>query len=423
MNGNRIIPYPSSTRTLANGLEVIVMPMPSEGLVAFWSIVRTGSRDEYEAGRSGFAHFFEHMMFRGTERYPSDVYARTLTSLGADGNAYTTDDHTAYHISMAAEDLERVVELEADRFQHLSYAEPAFQTEAGAVYGEYRKNRTEPEFALYEALMDKAFEKHPYGHTTIGYERDIAAMPTMYGYSREFFARYYRPENTVLFFVGAVDPERVFALVERQYGGWQRGYVAPRIPAEPEQLAARRVDVAYDGQTLPIVQVAYKVPAFDPADRTRVAADLLAELAFGETSDAYRRLVLDEQVVELLDAGADASRDPGLLDITTRVKDPHKVDYVLDAIDATIAEYRATPPAADRLAALQRRLKYGFLMGLQTPEAVASGLAQFIALSGGLDSVDTLYATYAAITPADVQTAAQSYLSAQRRTVGVLRAR
>jgi zinc protease len=420
---SRIIPFPSSTRTLPNGLEVIVMPMPSEGLVAFWSVVRTGSRDEYEPGRSGFAHFFEHMMFRGTERFPSEVYMRTLTSLGADGNAYTTDDHTAYHISMAAEDLERVVELEADRFQHLSYGEPAFQTEAGAVYGEYRKTRTEPEFALYEALMDKAFEQHPYGHTTLGYERDIAAMPTMYGYSRVFFARYYRPENTVLLFVGAVEPERVFALVEKEYGGWQRGYVAPQIPVEPEQKAERRVDVTYDGQTLPILQVAYKVPAFDPTDRTRVAADLLAELAFGETSAAYRRLVLDEQVVEFLDAGADASRDPGLLDITTRVKDPAKVDYVLDAIDATIAEYRGVPPAAERLAALQRRLKYGFLMGLQTPDAVASRLAQFLALSGGLDSVDALYATYAAITPADVQTAAKSYLSAPRRTVGVLRAR
>jgi zinc protease len=420
---NRIIPYPSSTRTLANGLTVIVMPMPTEGLAAFWSIVRTGSRDEYEPGRSGFAHFFEHMMFRGTERYPSDVYARILTSLGADGNAYTTDDHTAYHISMAAEDLERVVELEADRFQNLSYAEPAFQTEAGAVYGEYRKSRTEPEFALYEALVDKAFEKHPYGHTTIGYERDIAAMPSMYGYSREFFARYYRPENTVLFFAGAVEPERVFALVERHYGGWQRGYVAPQIPTEPEQTAERRVNVAYDGQTLPIVQLAYKVPAFDPADRTRVAADLLAELAFGETSEAYRRLVLDEQVVEFLDAGADASRDPGLLDITTRVKDPAKVSYVLDAIDATVAEYRDAPPAPERLAALQQRLKYGFLMGLSTPDAVASRLAHFIALSGSLDSVDALYATYAAITPADVQSAAQSYLRAQRRTVGVLRAR
>jgi zinc protease len=418
-----IIPYPVRTTTLDNGLKVIVMRMPSDGLVAFWSIVRTGSRDEYEPGRSGFAHFFEHMMFRGTEKHPADVYQRILTEFGADANAYTTDDHTAYHISMTAADLERVIELEADRFQNLFYAEADFQTEAGAVYGEYRKSRTDPEFALYEELMAKAFEKHTYGHTTLGYERDIAAMPTMYDYSRTFFARYYRPENTVLFFAGDVDAQRIFPIVERNYGAWQHGYVTPSIPVEPEQTAERRVAVAYEGETLPWITVAYKVPAFDPSDRTRVAADLLAELAFGETSEAYRQLVLDEQVVEFLDAGADGSRDPGLLDITTRVKDPAKVDYVLAALDATAAEYRDSPPAPERLAALQRRLKYAFLMGLQTPDSVAGRLAEFIALSGDLDGVRALYESYAAITPADVQAAARSYFQPTRRTVGVLRAR
>src|SRR5574339_185878 len=87
-----IIPFPTETRTLPNGLTAIVVPMPSEGLAAYWTVVRTGSRDEYEAGRTGFAHFFEHMMFRGTERFPSDVYNRIVTRIGADANAYTTDD-------------------------------------------------------------------------------------------------------------------------------------------------------------------------------------------------------------------------------------------------------------------------------------------------------------------------------------------
>ncbi len=255
-----IIPYPTETRTLPNGLTAIVVPMPSDGLVAYWTIVRTGSRDEYEPDRTGFAHFFEHMMFRGTERYPAEVYNRVITTIGADANAYTTDDHTAYHLAMAAEDLEQVMDLESDRFQNLSYAEGAFQTEAGAVYGEYRKSRTDPEFALYEQLVGAAFERHPYGHTTLGYERDIAIMPTLYDYSREFFSRYYRPENTVLFIAGDVTPAAVFALVEKYYGGWQRGYVPPQIPTEPEQTAERRVDVRYDGQTLPIVMIAYKLP-------------------------------------------------------------------------------------------------------------------------------------------------------------------
>ena len=418
-----IIPYPTHTRTLPNGLTVIVVPMPSDGLAAYWTVVRTGSRDEYEPGRTGFAHFFEHMMFRGTERFPSDVYNRIITTIGADANAYTTDDHTAYHLAMAAEDLEQVMQIESDRFQNLSYAESAFQTEAGAVYGEYRKSRTEPEFALYEELVGTAFERHPYGHTTLGYERDIAIMPTLFDYSREFFSRYYRPENTVLFIAGDVEPDAVFALVEKYYGDWQRGYVPPQIPAEPEQTEERHVDVAYDGQTLPILMVAYKLPVYDAADRTRVAADLFADLAFGETSEAYRRLVLDEQVVEDLDAGAGYNRDPGLLEIYARIKDPAKVEYVLGVIDETIASSRAEPPDAARLADLQKRLRYGFLMGLETPDDVASRVAQFVALSGDLEGLDQLYATYAAITPDDVQMAAERYLEPERRTVGVLRSR
>jgi zinc protease len=418
-----IIPFPTETRMLTNGLTVIAVPMPSDGLVAYWSIVRTGSRDEYEEGRTGFAHFFEHMMFRGTERFPSEVYNRIITTLGADANAYTTDDHTAYHLSMAAEDLEQVMELESDRFQRLSYAESAFQTEAGAVYGEYRKTRMDPDFALYESLVAKAFERHPYGHTTMGYERDIAIMPTLYEYSREFFSRYYRPENTILLVAGAVTAANVFALAEKHYGGWERGYVAPQIPVEPEQTAERRVSVGYDGQTLPLLQIAYKLPVYDPADRTRVAADLLADLAFGETSEAYRRLVLDEQVVEDLDAGAAYNRDPGLLEIAARIKDPAKIDYVLGVIDATIAEFRAAEPDARRLADLQRRLRYGFLMGLQTPDSVAARVAPFVALHGDLRGLDRLYATYAAIAPADVRQAAERYLTAERRTVGVLTSR
>jgi zinc protease len=416
-----ILPYPTETRSLANGLKVIVMPIPSDGLVAYWTIVRTGSRDEYEAGHTGFAHFFEHMMFRGTERYPAAEYNRIVTSIGADTNAYTTDDYTAYHFNLAAEDLETVMQLESDRFQNLKYSESAFQTEAGAVYGEYRKDRTDPDFALYEQLVGTAFTKHTYGHTTMGFERDIAAMPKMYDYSRTFFARYYRPENTVLFIAGAVTPAAVFPLVEKYYGEWQRGYMAPKIPVEPEQTSERHVDVQYDGQTLPLLEVAYKLPVYDPADRTRVAADLFSDLAFGETSAAYRKLVLEEQVVEELDAGASHNRDPQLLEIRARVKDPGKVDYVLGVIDATVAEFRSAPPDPARVTALQRRLKYGFLMGLQTPDSVAARVAQPIAVAGDLSGLDELYATYAAITPADVQAAVQRYLQPERRTVGILR--
>ena len=121
--GAGVFPFPYRTHTLENGLTVVLVPLPGDGLVAYYSVVRTGSRDEVEPGHSGFAHFFEHMMFRGTERYPGPVYDRIMTSIGADANAYTTDDWTCYHINFAKPDLARVIELEADRFQNLSYPE------------------------------------------------------------------------------------------------------------------------------------------------------------------------------------------------------------------------------------------------------------------------------------------------------------
>ena len=416
-----IIPYQAHVQTLDNGLKVIVMPMEGTGLVAYWSIARVGSRDEVEAGRSGFAHFFEHMMFRGTENFPADRYNEMLTSMGANGSAYTSDDLTAYHVTIVAEDLEQLVELESDRFRYLSYTEPEFETEAGAVYGEYRKNRTNPLYTLYEAMVGAAFHEHPYGHMVIGYEADIAAMPTMYDYSRDFFSRYYRPDNVILFIVGGVTPESVMPLVEKYYGDWEPGYVAPEMPVEPPQTQERRVEVTYDGRTLPYVWLAYKFDAFDPADTRWAAADILAELAFGSTSDAYRRLVLEEQVVEFLAADAGVNRDPTLLDIYSRVKDPERVEYVLEVIDSTIARFRADAPQQERLDALKSRLKYGFVMGLDTPNSTAGRLARLIAVTGGLEEVETLYRTYDKVTPDDVLEAARHYLDPGRRTVAILR--
>jgi len=418
---SRIFPYPTHVATLDNGLGVILVPMRSEGLVAYWSIVRTGSRDEYEPGRTGFAHFFEHMMFRGTERYPADVYNATLTRMGADANAYTTDDLTAYHLGVTAGDLAQVMDLESDRFKNLAYAEDEFKTEAGAVYGEYRKSRMNPFFRINEAMQQAAFERHTYGHTTMGYERDIKRMPEMYDYSRSFFARYYRPDNVILLIAGDIEAGPTMEFVRRYYGDWEPGYVAPKIPIEPEQQAERTVEVAYEGKSLPILWLAYKAGRFDPTDRQGVAASLLAELAFGETSEIHKKLVLDEQNVEFISADLGTNRDPGLFEIFARVKDPADVDAVRAEIDATIGRYQASPPDAERLADLKSRLKYGFLMRLDTPDRVASALARLVAITGGVEAVEQLYATYETIEPADVQAAARALLVPARRTVGVLR--
>jgi zinc protease len=255
----------------------------------------------------------------------------------------------------------------------------------------------------------------------MGYEEDIKRMPQMYDYSRTFFQRYYRPENVVLLITGDVKPEPTMKLVRKYYDAWKPGYVEPKVPVEPEQKAEKRIEVPYDGKSLPIVMVSYKNDRFDAKDRMSAAAGVLGELAFGETSDLHKKLVLDEQVVEFIEGESNMNRDPSLFDVLARVKDPAKVDYVLSEIDRTVAEFQSKPADAQRLADVKSRQKYAFLMNLETPSAVAQSLARIIALTGGIEAVDQMYSTLDAVTAADVQAAATKYLQKNRRTVAVLR--
>jgi zinc protease len=416
-----VFPFPVHQTKLDNGLQVIVVPMESNGLVSYRLAVRTGSRDEYEPGRTGFAHFFEHMMFRGTEKYPADVYNQFITRMGADANAYTSDDVTVYLMNVAAEDLAQVMELESDRFKNLSYAEQAFQTEAGAVYGEYRKNRTSPFFTIFEAVRKAAFTRHTYGHTAMGYEKDIKEMPKMFNYSRSFFQRYYRPENSVLVVAGDVEPEAVFELARTYYGDWKRGYKPPQIQAEPAQNKERRIEVAYEGRTLPMVALAYKGDAYKPDDRIYAASYVLAELAFGETSDIYRRLILEEQVVQTLEAMPSDSRDPGTWGVLAIVTDPDKVDHVIQALDETVARYRDELVDAAQLDAIKSNMRYSFLMNLDSPASVAGLIAQDTGVAGSIEAVARLRQSMDAVTAEDVRAAAQKYLDQKRRTLAILR--
>jgi len=417
----KVFPYPYQTHTLDNGLKVYLIPMPSQGLCAYYSVVRTGSRDEVEAGHSGFAHFFEHMMFRGTEKYPAQAYDDLVTSMGADANAYTTDDYTCYHLAFSTPDLARVIEIESDRFQHLSYAEPDFQTESGAVYGEYRKNKTQPFGVLEEKIKDTAYDVHTYKHTTIGFEKDIAAMPTMYDYSKGFFQRFYRPDNVVLVVTGDFDPAKTLALIQSAYGGWKPGYQAPPITPEPEQKGARAVDISYEGRTLPIVTLAWKGMSFDPNSKEMAAASLLGDLAFGETSEVYKDLVLDKRIAQRVTGDFSPNRDPGLWAVYAMVNQEADVDAVKQALMAAVKRYQDSPPDAGRLEDIKKRSRYGMLMGLDTPDHVAGALAPIIALTGGIEAVDQMYSTMDQVTPADVQAVAKKFLQDDHLTVAILK--
>ena len=411
-----VFPYPSTVRALDNGLKVVLVPFDSPGIVAYYTIVRAGSRNEVEPGKSGFAHFFEHMMFRGTDRYSTAAYNAVFRDLGSDANAYTSDDVTVYHALFGKDGIERVIDLESDRFMNLKYSESDFKQESKAVLGEYNKNYSDPENKLYEKVRETAFDTHTYKHTTIGFLADIKDMPNQYPYSLEFFRRYYTPSNCVVLVVGDIDVDATFKLIQKYYGPWKVPPYTPKIPAEPVQTAERHDKIAWENATLPHVAVAFKIPAFDAKTRDSAALDILFDLVFGETSPLYQDLVIREQKVEELYAYGPFRRDPGIVIVFTKVKDVSSVDDVRERIFKAVEDAAKTPVDAGRLAATKSNIRYSFAMSLDTARSVAGHLTSFIGLTGDPSTINDMYRRYDEVTQDDVKRVAATYLTRARST-------
>lgn len=404
----RILPFDASERTLPNGLRVIVVPTGFPNLVSLQIPVKTGSRNEVEPGKSGFAHFFEHMMFRGTKAYPPDAYQAILTRAGARQNAYTSDDFTNYHVSFAREDLETILKLEADRFQNLDYPVEAFKTESRAVLGEYNKNSANPIQKLIEVQRENAFKVHTYRHTTMGFLRDIEDMPNQFEYSRAFFERWYRPEYTTLIVAGDVTADEVLPLVEKYWASWKRGSYTVEVPVEPAPAGPLVAHVPWTAPTLPWVSLAFRTPAFSESDRSWAALDVLSDLTFGPTSALYKSLVEDEQKVDQLGAFFPPSADPYLLTVYARVKRPEDAAYVRDRILAAFAGTRVEPPAAQRVRDAKDNARYSLLRSLDNTESIAATLARFVRYRRSFDTINEFYRSYDAVTPDEILAAARS---------------
>jgi len=410
-------PYQYDVHEFPNGLRLVTVPTDFPNVVALYIVVKVGSRNEVEPGRSGFAHLFEHMMFRGTERFPPLEVERVLKETGASQNAYTSDDRTVYHTTFSKEDLGRILDMEADRFENLDYPEEVFRTETLAVLGEYNKNSADPTTKMYEVLRDTAFDRHTYKHTTMGFVEDIRNMPNMYDYSRQFFHRYYRPEYTTIAVVGDVDVAQTRMLVEKYWGGWERGDYTATIPTEPPQQGPRTKHMDWNTPTLPWVTVGYHGPAYSDTQIDQATMDILMYLGFSENSPLYTKLVIDEQKVDVLMSSNADHVDPGLFYVMARVKQPEDVEYVRDQILATVAEFHDRFVDDERLANVKSNFRYQFALGLDNSEAIAETLAHYLALSDTPETINRVYEMYSQVTPEDVRRIAQKYLTENNRTI------
>ncbi|HEX8254835.1 MAG TPA: pitrilysin family protein, partial [Thermoanaerobaculia bacterium] len=405
-----ILPFKATEKTLENGLKVIVVPTGFPNLVSLQIPVQTGSRNEVEPGKSGFAHFFEHMMFRGTKAYTPEAYTAIITKAGARQNAYTSDDLTNYHVTFAKEDLEKILEIEADRFKNLSYSEEVFKTEARAVLGEYNKNSQSPVRKLIEVQRDAAYTTHPYKHTTMGFIKDIEDMPNQFEYAKTFFSRWYRPEKTTIIVAGDVEPNQVMNLVQKYWGDWQRGTFAVEIPQEPAHKGPVYAHVPWTSPTLPWVTIGFHGPSFfQTADQA--AVDAMLDLAFGSTSDLYKRLVEQEQKVDQLFTYGGPNFDPTIFSVFARVKDPKDAVYVRDQILQTFAGLRSAKLDAQRVADAKSNARYGAVRALDNTDAIASTIASFAHFERSYDTINNYYRAFTAVTPEQMQQVAQKYFT------------
>jgi zinc protease len=416
-----VFPYNARIETLENGLKIVSVPLDNPNIISYYTIVRSGSRNEVEPGKSGFAHFFEHMMFKGTKQVPKAAYDEFLSRLGAGTNGYTTDDFTCYYVVFAGrENLEKVVRTEADRFINLTYTEDMIKTEAPVIEGEYYASASNPDRRLFETLRDTATEKHSYKHTTLGFLKDIQDMPNQYEYSLLYKKRFYAPDNTILLVAGDYDHAQLAAFVKKYYAGWQKSNYDLVTPVEPPQTQAKRGAVVWPSRTLARLALGYHGPAFSDTAIDKAALDLLAEVSFGPASPLYQKLVNVDQTCQSLSASFADTRDPSLLVVSAVVKNDADLPGVEAEILKELERAKTEPPPNGRLADIKSHLKYALARSLETTDGIAGTLAFILNLTGDPGTLNRLFDLYAKVTPRDIQDAARKYFKPSNGTVVTL---
>jgi len=421
-SANKVFSQKYLFKELSNGLRVLVVKTDYPDLVSVQIPVSVGSRDENEVGKTGFAHFFEHMMFKGSEKFPQAVYADLFKNAGVDNGAYTTNDYTNYHLDFSKDNLDKVLEIQADHFKNLKYTDAQFKTEALTVKGEYLKNNASPTRKLLAAVRKEAFDTHTYKHTTMGFFEDVEAMPDQIAYGEKFFKQFYKPEYVSLVIVGDVEPQATMAMVEKHWGNWQKGDFVNEITPEPKQKAAKYVHEKFDGLPGHWLLVSYKGADWQPKKKDRAALDLISELYFSNNSALYQELVVDKQLASQMFNYNPETKDAGLRHVFIKVNEEKDLATVRDAINRTYAQLRTELVSTEKLNNLKSNLKYSFVNSLDSSESIASTLASYMHFDRDPETINHLYNSFDNITAEDINTIANKYFIDENRTTVTLSA-
>jgi zinc protease len=397
----------------------VLVPYDTPGLAAYFTAFRVGSRDEVEPGRTGFAHFFEHLTFRGTRERSGGDWDRITKSLGLDTNAFTDDDVTAYWLSGPSSALPTIIELEADRFMNLAYGEDDFEVEARAVLAELSRSLSSPDFKVEVASRALAFERHTYQHATIGLEKDVRDMPSGYRASLDLYARLYRPDHAFVIVVGDFDEEAIVAAIRRHYGPWRGKGEAPRVEPEPPQQKEKVGRVSWPTPILPRLWSGWHTPAGGDAGATATQL-VLWPLLFGRPSALYRELILDRQLAQEIGGEFQPHRDPYLFGYELVLRSAAAEAPARAAVDRALAHLAAGNVDARALADVKANVLATLVMQTDTAYRTGIWLVYYTALTGDPGWLDVVMSRVAQVSPDDLVAFARRFLVAKNRTTVVV---
>ena len=410
------------TFTLDNGLEVIVVENDRVPAVTQMIFYKVGAADEV-SGKTGLAHYLEHLMFKGTKRHPNGEFSRLVALNGGQENAFTSQDYTGYFQSVAKDRLELILELEADRMANLELADEAARPELDVVIEERRSRIDNNPGALLDERVGAAlYLHHPYGVPITGWMNEIEGLTTED--ARAFYRAHYAPNNAVLVITGAVTVDEVRPLVEKYFGPIPAGEIAPRQRVqEPPPLAARRVVMKSPLVRQPEWSRSYLAPSYSAGESGHAyALQVLSDvLGGGATSRLYRRLVVERKLA----SSAGAYYMPDAIDLTRFViyaspRDGVSVEDVEKAVDEEIAALLDEGVDSEAVARATARLEAAAVYARDGLQAGARSLGIAVAAGRSIADVEAWPERIAAVTAEEVDAAARLVFRPERSVTGIL---
>lgn len=404
-------------KTLSNGLKIILVEDPSVPIISYQTWFKSGSVDE-KPGSTGISHLFEHLMFKGTQKYGPQKFYQELESQGAEVNAFTTRDFTVYYENFSPSLLEKVIELESDRMSHLQLTQNILDTERQVVLEE-RRQRTEnsPEGKMQEALWQLAYQKHPYQWPVIGYASDLLSLrlETLH----EHYQTYYQPSNATLIITGAFQPSQTFELIQKYYGSIPSTVRPARnAPPEPEQREERRLILRGNVHSVRLAQ-AFHIPAASEEDS--YALDVLANILFeGESSRGHQKLVEEKKFALAVSGSAHTPMYPGLFLVSVSLRSGIDPDSVEKELEKLFNQIQHQKPSTEEINRAVRQLTLQLTNSVRSSHGLGQLIGTLDLIFGDPTRFSNALQKYFSVTSDVVQKVSKHYLTPNNRSVVTL---